>query len=138
STHGALCALAHGIGTSEVAHALASQCLLQRKAKNMLVRVDGQLKPGVTAKDVILGIIGKIGTAGGTGYTIEFGGEVIRALSIEGRMTVCNMAIEAGARAGLVAVDEKTIDYVKGRPFAPKGAAFEQAAAAWRALVSDA
>jgi len=138
STHGALGALAHGIGTSEVEHALATQCLVQRKAKNMLVRVDGKLKQGVTAKDVILAIIGKIGTAGGTGYTIEFGGEVVRALSIEGRMTICNMAIEAGARAGLVAVDEKTIEYVKGRPFAPKGAAFEQAAQAWRRLVSDA
>jgi len=138
STHGALGALAHGIGTSEVEHVLATQCLVQKKAKNMLVQVNGTLKPGVTAKDVILAIIGKIGTAGGTGYTIEFGGEVIRALSIEGRMTVCNMAIEAGARAGLVAVDEKTISYVQGRPFAPKGAAFNQAAAVWRTLVSDA
>jgi 3-isopropylmalate/(R)-2-methylmalate dehydratase large subunit len=138
STHGALGALAHGIGTSEVEHALATQCLVQRKAKNMLVKVNGALKPGVTAKDVILAIIGKIGTAGGTDYTIEFGGDVIRALSIEGRMTVCNMAIEAGARAGLVAVDQKTIDYVKGRPFAPKGAAWDQAVAAWRNLVSDA
>jgi 3-isopropylmalate/(R)-2-methylmalate dehydratase large subunit len=138
STHGALGSLAHGIGTSEVEHVLATQCLVQRKAKNMLVRVDGKLKPGITAKDVILAIIGKIGTAGGTGYTIEFGGEVIRDLSVEGRMTVCNMAIEAGARAGLVAVDQKTIDYVKGRPFAPKGAEWEQAAAAWQSLVSDA
>ncbi|MEY4642545.1 MAG: hypothetical protein RLZZ227_2539 [Pseudomonadota bacterium] len=138
STHGALGSLAHGIGTSEVEHTLATQCLVQRKAKNMLVKVNGALKPGVTAKDVILAIIGKIGTAGGTGYTIEFGGDVIRALSVEGRMTVCNMAIEAGARAGLVAVDQKTIDYIKGRPFAPKGAAWDQAVAAWRDLVSDA
>jgi 3-isopropylmalate/(R)-2-methylmalate dehydratase large subunit len=138
STHGALGALAHGIGTSEVEHALATQCLVQRKAKNMLVKVNGKLKPGVTAKDVILAIIGKIGTAGGTGYTIEFGGDVIRELSIEGRMTVCNMAIEAGARAGLVAVDQKTIDYVKGRPFAPKGEAWDKAVAAWTQLVSDA
>jgi len=137
STHGALGALAHGIGTSEVEHALATQCLVQRKAKNMLVKVNGSLKPGVTAKDVILAIIGKIGTAGGTGYTIEFGGDVIRSLSIEGRMTVCNMAIEAGARAGLVAVDQKTLDYIKGRPFAPKGAAWDQAVSAWRNLVSD-
>ena len=138
STHGALGSLAHGIGTSEVEHVLATQCLVQRKAKNMLVKVNGELKPGVTAKDVVLAIIGKIGTAGGTGYTIEFGGDVIRSLSLEGRMTVCNMAIEAGARAGLVAVDEKTIDYVKGRPFAPKGEAWELAATAWRDLVSDA
>ena len=121
STHGALGALAHGIGTSEVEHVLATQCLMQRKMKNMLVRVDGVLKKGVTAKDVVLAIIGEIGTAGGTGYTIEFGGEVIKNLSIEGRMTVCNMAIEAGARAGLIAVDQKTLDYVKGRPFAPSG-----------------
>jgi 3-isopropylmalate/(R)-2-methylmalate dehydratase large subunit len=138
STHGALGALAHGIGTSEVEHVLATQCLVQKKAKNMLVKVNGSLKPGVTAKDVVLAIIGKIGTAGGTGYTIEFGGEVMKSLSIEGRMTVCNMAIEAGARAGLVAVDEKTISYLQGRPFAPKGAQWEQAAAAWRGLVSDA
>src|SRR5688572_12408127 len=137
STHGALGALAHGIGTSEVEHTLATQCLVQNKAKNMLVKVNGVLGPGVTAKDVILAIIGKIGTAGGTGYTIEFGGDVIRSLSIEGRMTVCNMAIEAGARAGIVAVDEKTIEYVKGRPFAPKGAAWDQAVVAWRDLVSD-
>lgn len=138
STHGALGSLAHGIGTSEVEHVLATQCLVQKKAKNMLVKVNGALKPGVTAKDVILAIIGKIGTAGGTGYTIEFGGDVIRSLSVEGRMTVCNMAIEAGARAGLVAVDQKTIDYVKGRPFAPKGSVWEQAAAFWQTLVSDA
>ena len=117
STHGALGALAHGIGTSEVEHVLATQCLLQKKMKNMLIRVNGRLGPGVTAKDIVLAIIGKIGTAGGTGYTIEFGGEAIRALSVEGRMTVCNMAIEAGARAGLIAVDDTTIDYLKGRPF---------------------
>ncbi len=137
STHGALGSLAHGIGTSEVEHVLATQCLVQKKAKNMLVKVDGQLKPGVTAKDVVLAIIGHIGTAGGTGYTIEFGGEAIRSLSIEGRMTVCNMAIEAGARAGLVAVDQKTIDYIQGRPFSPRGEQWEQAVAAWRYLVSD-
>jgi 3-isopropylmalate/(R)-2-methylmalate dehydratase large subunit len=137
STHGALGALAHGIGTSEVEHTLATQCLVQRKAKNMLVKVNGTLGAGVTAKDVILAIIGKIGTAGGTGYTIEFGGDVIRSLSLEGRMTICNMAIEAGARAGLVSVDEKTIEYVKGRPFAPEGAAWDQAVVAWRNLVSD-
>lgn len=138
STHGALGALAHGIGTSEVEHVLATQCLVQRKARNMLVKVNGSLRPGVTAKDVILAIIGKIGTAGGTGYTIEFGGEVIRSLSIEGRMTVCNMAIEAGARAGLVAVDDKTISYLAGRPFAPKGAQWEQAVSYWQTLTSDA
>ena len=138
STHGALGALAHGIGTSEVEHVLATQCLMQKKAKNMLVRVDGQLKPGCTAKDIVLAIIGKIGTAGGTGFTIEFGGEAIQALSVEGRMTVCNMAIEAGARAGLIAVDEKTLDYIKGRPFAPSGELWEQAAQSWRGLVSDA
>jgi 3-isopropylmalate/(R)-2-methylmalate dehydratase large subunit len=137
STHGALGALAHGIGTSEVEHVLATQCLVQRKAKNMLVRVNGKLKPGITAKDVVLAIIGKIGTAGGTGYTIEFGGQVIRDLSIEGRMTICNMAIEAGARAGIVAVDDKTIDYLYGRPFAPKGDAWDKAIAAWKNLVSD-
>jgi|TARA_B110000879_G_scaffold206254_1_gene287949 3-isopropylmalate/(R)-2-methylmalate dehydratase large subunit len=138
STHGALGALAHGIGTSEVEHVLATQCLMQKRAKNMLVRVDGQLKPGCTAKDIVLAIIGKIGTAGGTGFTIEFGGEAIQALSVEGRMTVCNMAIEAGARAGLIAVDEKTLDYIKGRPFAPSGELWEQAAQSWRGLVSDA
>ena len=137
STHGALGALAHGIGTSEVEHVLATQCLMQRKMKNMLVRVDGALKKGVTAKDVVLAIIGEIGTAGGTGYTIEFGGEVIKNLSIEGRMTVCNMAIEAGARAGLIAVDQKTLDYVKGRPFAPSGDMWARASEAWRSLVSD-
>ena len=137
STHGALGALAHGIGTSEVEHVLATQCLMQRKMKNMLVRVDGVLKKGVTAKDVVLAIIGEIGTAGGTGYTIEFGGEVIKNLSIEGRMTVCNMAIEAGARAGLIAVDQKTLDYVKGRPFAPSGEMWARASEAWKTLVSD-
>jgi 3-isopropylmalate/(R)-2-methylmalate dehydratase large subunit len=137
STHGALGALAHGIGTSEVEHVLATQCLIQKKMKNMLVRVDGKLQKGVTAKDVVLAIIGEIGTAGGTGYAIEFGGEVIRALSIEGRMTICNMAIEAGARAGMVAVDEITIDYVKGRPFSPKGEQWALAVNAWKDLVSD-
>ena len=137
STHGALGALAHGIGTSEVEHVLATQCLLQKKMKNMLVRVDGRLGAGVTAKDVVLAIIGKIGTAGGTGYTIEYAGEVIRDLSIEGRMTVCNMSIEAGARAGLIAVDDKTLEYIEGRPFAPKGAEWERAASAWRGLGSD-
>jgi 3-isopropylmalate/(R)-2-methylmalate dehydratase large subunit len=138
STHGAFGALAHGIGTSEVEHVMATQTLLAKKAKNMLVRVDGTLQKGVTAKDVVLAIIGKIGTAGGTGYTIEFAGSAIRGLSMEGRMTVCNMAIEAGARAGLVAVDEKTIEYVRGREFAPKGVEFDQAIAYWRTLQSDA
>lgn len=138
STHGAFGALAHGIGTSEVEHVLATQCLVAKKMKNMLIRVDGQLGPGVTAKDVVLYIIGQIGTAGGTGYAIEFAGEAIRSLSMEGRMTICNMAIEAGARAGMVAVDEITLDYVKGRPFAPQGAAWEQAVQAWRELHSDA
>lgn len=137
STHGAFGALAHGIGTSEVEHVLATQTLLAKKAKNMLVRVEGRLAPGVTAKDVVLAIIGRIGTAGGTGYTIEFAGSAIRGLSMEGRMTVCNMAIEAGARAGLVAVDEKTIEYVRGRPLAPTGVEWEQAAAYWRTLHSD-
>jgi 3-isopropylmalate/(R)-2-methylmalate dehydratase large subunit len=146
STHGAFGALAHGIGTSEVEHVLATQTLLAKKAKNMLVKVEGALPFGVTAKDIVLAIIGKIGTAGGNGYTIEFGGSAIRALSMEGRMTVCNMAIEAGARAGLVAVDEKTIEYVKGRSFAPGtdasgkfvgGAEWQQAVALWRALQSD-
>jgi 3-isopropylmalate/(R)-2-methylmalate dehydratase large subunit len=137
STHGAFGALAHGIGTSEVEHVLATQTLLTKKAKNLLVRVDGVLPRGCTAKDIVLAVIGKIGTAGGTGYTIEFGGGAIRALSMEGRMTVCNMAIEAGARAGLVAVDEKTIEYVRGRPFAPTGAVFDRAAAYWRTLKSD-
>jgi 3-isopropylmalate/(R)-2-methylmalate dehydratase large subunit len=137
STHGAFGALAHGIGTSEVEHVLATQTLLAKKAKNMLIKVEGKLGRGVTAKDIVLAIIGRIGTAGGTGYTIEFAGSAIRALSVEGRMTVCNMAIEAGARAGLVAVDEKTIEYVKGRPLAPNGVEWEQAAAYWRTLHSD-
>ncbi len=137
STHGALGALAHGIGTSEVEHVMATQCLVQQKMKNMLVRVDGKLQAGVTAKDVVLAIIGEIGTAGGTGYAIEFGGEVVRALSMEGRMTICNMAIEAGARAGLIAVDETTVEYVKGRPYAPHGQQWEQALVAWRELHSD-
>jgi 3-isopropylmalate/(R)-2-methylmalate dehydratase large subunit len=137
STHGAFGALAHGIGTSEVEHVLATQTLLTKKAKNLLVRVDGTLPRGCMAKDIVLAIIGRIGTAGGTGTTIEFGGSAIRALSMEGRMTVCNMAIEAGARAGLVAVDEKTIEYVRGRPFAPTGAVFDRAAAYWRTLKSD-
>jgi 3-isopropylmalate/(R)-2-methylmalate dehydratase large subunit len=137
STHGAFGALAFGIGTSEVEHVLATQCLLQRKSKTLLISVEGQVGPGVTAKDIVLAIIGTIGTAGGTGSVIEFGGEAIRALSMEGRMTVCNMAIEAGARAGLIGVDEKTIAYLRGRPYAPRGELFEQAAAAWRTLVSD-
>jgi 3-isopropylmalate/(R)-2-methylmalate dehydratase large subunit len=138
STHGAFGALAHGIGTSEVEHVMATQTLLAKKAKNMLVQVDGVLSKGVTAKDIVLAIIGKIGTAGGTGYTIEFAGPAIRALSMEGRMTVCNMAIEAGARAGLVAVDEKTIAYVKGRPLSPTGLEWDQAVAYWQTLHSDA
>ncbi len=137
STHGAFGALAHGIGTSEVEHVLATQTLLAKKAKNLLIKVEGQLARGVTAKDIVLAIIGRIGTAGGTGYTIEFAGSAIRALSMEGRMTVCNMAIEAGARAGLVAVDDKTIDYIKGRPLAPTGVEWEQAVAHWRTLHSD-
>jgi 3-isopropylmalate/(R)-2-methylmalate dehydratase large subunit len=138
STHGAFGALAHGIGTSEVEHVLATQTLLARKARNMLVRVDGQLQRGCSAKDIVLAIIGRIGTAGGTGYTIEFGGSAIRALSMEGRMTVCNMAIEAGARAGLIAVDDTTINYVRGRPFSPSGVEWDQAVAHWRTLHSDA
>ena len=137
STHGAFAALAFGIGTSEVEHVLATQCLLTKKTKSMLVKVEGALPVGVTAKDIILAIIGKIGTAGGTGFAIEFGGSTIRSLSMEGRMTICNMAIEAGARAGMVAVDETTINYVKGRPYAPHGAAWDQAIAYWRTLVSD-
>ena len=137
STHGAFGALAHGIGTSEVEHVLATQTLLAKKAKNLLVRVEGVLPVGCVAKDIVLAIIGRIGTAGGTGYTIEFAGSAIRALSMEGRMTVCNMAIEAGARAGLVAVDQKTIDYVKGRPLAPAGVAWDHATAYWRTLQSD-
>jgi len=148
STHGAFGALAHGIGTSEVEHVLATQTLLARKAKNMLVKVDGGLARGVTAKDIVLAVIGRIGTAGGTGHTIEFAGSAIRGLSIEGRMTVCNMAIEAGARAGLVAVDDKTIEYLRGRPFAPGtdpasgrfvgGIEWDQAVTYWRTLHSDA
>ncbi len=137
STHGAMGALAFGIGTSEVEHVLATQCLIQKKSKAMQVRVEGKVGPGVTAKDIVLAIIGEIGTAGGTGYAIEFAGEAIRDLSIEGRLTLCNMAIEAGARAGFVAVDEKTIDYVKGRPYAPQGEQWERAVAAWRTLHSD-
>ncbi|MEO8135268.1 MAG: 3-isopropylmalate dehydratase large subunit [Betaproteobacteria bacterium] len=137
STHGAFGCLATGIGTSEVEHVMATQCLLQKKTKNMLVRVDGPLPFGCTAKDIALSVIGRIGTAGGTGHAIEFGGSTIHALSMEGRMTVCNMAIEAGARAGMVAVDETTILYLRGRPFAPDGELFERAAAYWRTLVSD-
>jgi 3-isopropylmalate/(R)-2-methylmalate dehydratase large subunit len=137
STHGAMGALAFGIGTSEVEHVLATQCLIQKKSKAMQVRVEGKVGAGVTAKDIVLAIIGEIGTAGGTGYAIEFAGEAIRDLSIEGRLTLCNMAIEAGARAGFVAVDEKTIDYVKGRPYAPKEAQWEQAVAYWQTLHSD-
>lgn len=137
STHGAFAALAHGIGTSEVEHVMATQCLVAKKSKNMLVRVEGKLGRGITGKDVALAIIGKIGTAGGTGYAIEFAGEAIESLSMEGRMSLCNMAIEAGARSGMVAVDQKTIDYVKGRPFAPKGEQWERAVAYWRTLRSD-
>ena len=138
STHGAFGALAHGIGTSEVEHVLATQCLVAKKMKNMQVRVEGQLPFGVTAKDVVLAIIGKIGTAGGNGHALEFAGSAIRELSMEGRMTVCNMAIEAGARVGVVAADEKTVAYVKGRTFAPKGEDWDKAVAAWADLVSDA
>ena len=138
STHGAFGALAHGIGTSEVEHVLATQTLLAKKARTMLVRVEGALPRGVGAKDVVLAIIGKIGTAGGTGYTIEFAGSAIRSLSMEGRMTVCNMAIEAGARAGLIGVDDTTIAYCKGRPFSPSGVEWDQAVAYWRTLHSDA
>ncbi len=138
ATHGAFGALAFGIGTSEVEHVLATQCLIQKKSKAMLVQVDGELPAGLSAKDIVLAIIGRIGTAGGTGYTIEFGGSTIRSLTMEGRMTICNMAIEAGARAGLIAADEKTIDYVKGRPFAPRGTLWDQAVAAWQQLHSDA
>ncbi len=137
STHGAFGALAHGIGTSEVEHVLATQTLLAKKAKNMLIRVEGALPPGCGAKDLVLAVIGKIGTAGGTGYTIEFAGSAIRALSMEGRMTVCNMAIEAGARAGLIAVDDTTISYVKGRPYTPTGVEWEQAVTYWLTLHSD-
>ena len=137
STHGAFGALAHGIGTSEVEHVLATQCLIAKKMKNMLVRVDGELGTGVTAKDVVLHIIGVIGTAGGTGFALEFGGSAIQSLSIEGRMTICNMAIEAGARVGLVAVDDKTIEYFKGRPFSPTGDVWDAAVENWKGLVSD-
>lgn len=137
STHGAFACLAMGIGTSEVEHVLATQCLLMKKAKRMLVKVEGRLMPGVTPKDVVLAVIGRIGTAGGTGYAIEFGGNVFQEMSMEGRMTVCNMAIEAGARAGMVAVDEKTIAYVKGRPMAPTGENWDRAVAYWRTLHSD-
>jgi 3-isopropylmalate/(R)-2-methylmalate dehydratase large subunit len=137
STHGAFAALAFGIGTSEVEHVLATQCLLMKKAKSMLVRIDGRLPAGVTSKDLALAVIGRIGTAGGTGYAIEFAGEAVRALSMEARMTMCNMAIEAGARSGMVAVDQRTLDYVKGRAFAPSGAMWDQAVAQWRTLTSD-
>ncbi|HEY5673596.1 MAG TPA: 3-isopropylmalate dehydratase large subunit [Malonomonas sp.] len=138
ATHGAFGALAFGIGTSEVEHVLATQCLIQKKSKSMLVEVNGELPDGLTAKDIVLAIIGRIGTAGGNGYSIEFGGSTIRGLSMEGRMTVCNMTIEAGARAGLIAVDEKTIDYLKGRPFAPKADQWQAATASWQQLHSDA
>ena len=138
STHGAFACLAHGIGTSEVEHVLATQCLLQKKSKTMLVRIDGKVGAGVTAKDLVLALIGRIGTAGGNGYAIEFGGAAIRALSMEGRMTVCNMAIEAGARVGFVAADETTVAYLRGRSFAPKGDDWDKAVAFWRTLVSDA
>ncbi len=137
STHGAFGALAFGIGTSEVEHVMATQCLIQKKSRAMLVRVDGRTRPGVTAKDIVLAIIGRIGTAGGTGYAIEFGGDAIRALSMEGRMTVCNMAIEAGARAGMIAVDDTTLAYIKDRPFAPQGEEWDRAVTAWRELHSD-
>ncbi|MEP7182043.1 MAG: 3-isopropylmalate dehydratase large subunit [Betaproteobacteria bacterium] len=137
STHGAFAALAFGIGTSEVEHVLATQCLLMKKSKSMLVRADGRLAAGVTAKDLVLAVIGRIGTAGGTGHAIEFGGSAIRALSMEGRMTVCNMAIEAGARAGMVAVDDVTLDYLRGRPFAPPAELWDRAVASWRTLATD-
>jgi 3-isopropylmalate/(R)-2-methylmalate dehydratase large subunit len=137
STHGAFGALAHGIGTSEVEHVLATQTLIQKKARNMRVRVDGALKDGVTAKDIILAIIGEIGTAGGTGHVIEYSGDAVKALSMEGRMTICNMSIEGGARAGLIAPDDKTFDYIKGRPRAPKAGAYESALRHWQTLYSD-
>jgi 3-isopropylmalate/(R)-2-methylmalate dehydratase large subunit len=137
ATHGAFATLAFGIGTSEVEHVMATQCLLQKKSKSLLIRVDGALAPGITAKDLVLAIIADIGTAGGTGYAIEFAGEAISALSMEGRMTVCNMAIEAGARSGMVAVDDVTVDYLKGRPYSPKGDLWERAALAWQDLRSD-
>lgn len=138
STHGALGALAFGIGTSEVEHVLATQCLLMKKSKNMLVNVNGQCSPGVTAKDIVLAIIGKLGTAGANGHTIEFSGSAIRALSVEGRMTVCNMSIEAGGRAGMIAVDDSTIEYIAGRPFSPKNENWDLAVKQWRTLTSDA
>ena len=138
STHGAFAALAFGIGTSEVEHVMATQCLVAKKSKSLLIRVEGKVGRGVTAKDIVLAIIGKIGTAGGTGHAIEFAGSAIRALSMEGRMTVCNMAIEAGARAGMVSADDKTIEYLKGRPFAPKGEMFDLAVEYWNTLHSDA
>ncbi|HET9702334.1 MAG TPA: 3-isopropylmalate dehydratase large subunit, partial [Burkholderiales bacterium] len=137
STHGAFACLAFGIGTSEVEHVLATQCLNMKKTRSMLLRVEGKLGRGVTAKDVVLAIIGRIGTAGGTGYTLEYAGSAIRGLSMEGRMTICNMSIEAGARAGMVAVDDTTIDYLRGRPFAPQGELWDRAVAHWRTLVSD-
>jgi 3-isopropylmalate/(R)-2-methylmalate dehydratase large subunit len=137
STHGAFAALAFGIGTSEVEHVLATQCLLARKSKSMRIRADGRLATGVTAKDLVLAVIGRIGTAGGTGHAIEFAGTAIESLSMEGRMTVCNMSIEAGARAGMIAVDDKTIDYLRGRPFAPSAELWERAVARWRTLRSD-
>ena len=138
STHGAFAALAHGIGTSEVEHVMATQCLVAKKSKSMLVNVEGKLGKGVTAKDIALAVIGQIGTAGGTGYALEFAGSAVRALSMEGRMTLCNMAIEAGARAGMIAADDTTFSYLKGRPFAPQGAQWDQAVAQWRNLHSDA
>jgi 3-isopropylmalate/(R)-2-methylmalate dehydratase large subunit len=138
STHGAFAALAFGIGTSEVEHVMATQCLLTKKSKSMLIRADGRLPAGVTAKDLVLSIIGRIGTAGGTGHAIEFAGDAVRALSMEGRMTMCNMSIEAGARAGMIGVDDVTLDYLKGRPFAPTGSTWTRAVAYWRTLVSDA
>ena len=137
STHGALGALAFGIGTSEVEHVLATQCLLMKKSQNMLIQVEGSLSPGVTSKDIILAIIGRLGTSGATGYTLEYAGSAIRALSVEARMTMCNMSIEAGARAGMVAVDDTTLEYIANRPYAPRGALWDQAVACWRTLHSD-
>ena len=137
STHGAFGALAHGIGTSEVEHVMATQCITAKKSKTMLIKIDGALKTGITAKHIALYIIGQIGTADGTGYAIEFGGETIRNLSMEGRMTLCNMAIEAGARSGLVAVDQTTIDYIKDRHFAPQAELWDQTVSYWHTLVSD-